>query len=328
MSATLQLIRRASVEFVDSLVSQHNTIYGCDPEPAQRIIDDALNTLLKQLETTELVGPANREASQMLWWIAGPILKSGWLQTRAREKPAGYAGDYLLLERIAEHWESADRLGRCFDHYFQKQSAPAAVRNRMQYMADLMVNRAIDKGSPITVASIGAGSAREIAWAASRLAQCQMRIGKVVLLDIDERALCRAASLLADHLPSDSIVVRRENLNRFHRKPAAMSQLEGSDVIYCLGLFDYLPDDVAASMLQSCWRALAPRGCVTAFNFAAMHTTRSYMEWVGNWYLNYRTADELLAIARQAELPESVEVDREPLGVNLFLKADKLSVGI
>jgi len=55
-------------------------------------------------------------------------------------------------------------------------------------------------------------------------------------------------------------------------------------------------------------------------NFAPHNPTRAYMEWIGNWYLVYRTAEHLARLADQAEIAESrVAVGREALRIDLFL---------
>jgi hypothetical protein len=48
------------------------------------------------------------------------------------------------------------------------------------------------------------------------------------------------------------------------------------------------------------------------------------MEWVGNWYLLYRTVDDLLRFAARAPIPpETRRVVAEETGCDLFLIAAK-----
>ena len=97
-----------------------------------------------------------------------------------------------------------------------------------------------------------------------------------------------------------------------------------SDVVLCLGLFDYLDDDDAAAMLRLFWQSLRPGGVLVVGNFAPHCQARAYMEWVGNWYLTYRTRDQLARLALAAGIPESrFRIGAEPLGVNLLLTADR-----
>ena len=46
------------------------------------------------------------------------------------------------------------------------------------------------------------------------------------------------------------------------------------------------------------------------------------MEWIGNWYLTYRTGRELQRLAYAAEIPKDrLQVSSEALGVDMFLIA-------
>ena len=55
-------------------------------------------------------------------------------------------------------------------------------------------------------------------------------------------------------------------------------------------------------------------------NFSTANPSRAYMEAVFDWRLEYRTPDELIALATEAGVKrERITVESEPAGVNLFL---------
>ena len=77
-------------------------------------------------------------------------------------------------------------------------------------------------------------------------------------------------------------------------------------------------------MLKLFWTRLASGGMLLVGNFGPHNTTRAYMEWLGNWYLLYRTADDMAQLARDSDIPpDLVHVGAERLGVVLFLNAWK-----
>jgi len=77
-------------------------------------------------------------------------------------------------------------------------------------------------------------------------------------------------------------------------------------------------------MLRLFWQWLAAGGLMLVGNFAPHNPTRAYMEWIGNWYLTYRTTEDLERLALRAEIPkEHFSITSEPLGVDLFLLACK-----
>jgi hypothetical protein len=59
-------------------------------------------------------------------------------------------------------------------------------------------------------------------------------------------------------------------------------------------------------------------------NFNVENPSRRSMEIMGDWFLYHRSVDELIQFASQAGIEESkIEVIREPLGINLFLRVRK-----
>jgi hypothetical protein len=59
-------------------------------------------------------------------------------------------------------------------------------------------------------------------------------------------------------------------------------------------------------------------------NFSTKNPTKRLMEVLSDWYLNLRTESDLYRIASDANIDkELVSVEKEPLGINLFLKIKK-----
>ena len=102
----------------------------------QLLVDDAISVSLNRLAATRCWGEANQLPSSVFWKTAGPVLEVGWLQNRARTKPLGYAGDYLILAHMAEQICCNHPLGRLFDDHFLRLAAPRAVRERFYHVAE------------------------------------------------------------------------------------------------------------------------------------------------------------------------------------------------
>lgn len=287
-------------------------------------VNIALDECLASLSATAIWGEANRLPSSELWNIAGDLLKTGWLQARAKDKPRGYAGDHELLRRICEGEVCDHPLGRHFDAYFQFQAAPQAVRNRAEMAAGWIVEAVRQVEAETQVAIVGSGPAQEVVSACRRLPPESTRRLQVVLLDMDGEALDGARTRLAGRLPAEHVDTVQGNLFRLAQKPDLAARLEKSNLILCTGLFDYLNGAAAAQLLAEFWRRLAPGGAAYVFNFAPHNPTRAYMEWVGNWYLTYRDESDLGALATAARIPpDCVTLGSEPLGIDRYLLARK-----
>jgi len=292
---------------------------------AEAWVDSAMSQCLARLAETGLLGRANQLPSDAFWKIAGSVLSVGRLQHRARDKPLGYAGDHQMLSWIFDETVCDDPLGRHFDRFFLKQAAPASVRNRTEQVAGALAQHCLSSNrSPYRVVSIGAGPGIDIQRAVRMISPARREKLEVVLLDLDEKGLEFAQTRISNALPAQQITCRRENLFRLPKRSQAMPHHGETDFLICTGLFDYLEDASAATMLQLFWQQLAPGGTMVVGNFAPHCSTRAYMEWIGNWYLIYRTPAELAALAAAAELPTGTwSIGAERSGTNLFLTARK-----
>jgi hypothetical protein len=323
---TLQMARTAAEELVAELErARQITRQWADEELTGLLVEAALSASLHRLAQTGLWGEANQIPSSAFWQIAGPCLEVGVLQRHARLKPHGYAGDYQMLHWIATDYCCPDPLGKAFDRYFQRQAAPQAVRSRTrQTAAAIVAHRLQSAGANYHVVSVGSGPALDVYQALAQLPQ-QYRGGlQATLLDLDPHALEFSAAKLGALLPPGDLHCIRENLYRLPKNRRAEQILGVPHVLICTGLFDYLDDRTAAAMLRLFWDRLAVGGLLLVGNFAPQQPTRAYMEWIGNWYLTYRTADDLERLSGAAGIArQQCALASDALGVDLFLIARK-----
>ncbi len=296
-----------------------------DAEQTDRLASAALQRAVEGLSATGCWGSGNRGPSQWLWAIAGDWLECGALQWRARSKPRGYAGDFEMLSMIVTREICDHPLGAAFDRYFQAQAAPQAVRNRTKLVGDAIAAyvRQHPTGA-IRVVSIGSGPAWDLQRACDQLSPRQRQQLHLILLDLDPAALADASSRLEPQVPGGRLQPIRENLFRLTQPERSRRYLDGADILVCTGLFDYLDDDDAAAMLSRFWQALPAGGRAWVFNFAPHNPSRAYMEWIGNWYLIYRTADQMDRLASRAGIaPHQVQIAAEPSGIDLYWHISK-----
>src|SRR5262249_20653297 len=96
--------------------------------------------------------------------------------------------------------------------------------------------------------------------------------------------------------------------------------LGAHDLVYSAGLFDYLDQRCFVALLRGLYDALAPGGTMAIGNVATDNPSRAAMEFFCDWFLVHRRPEELKALARGLRpAPVAVDVEAEPLGVNLFL---------
>ncbi len=322
----LKRTQRVADDLVEALAAaQHDSGGWRDASQTDDLVHTALQVALERLAASNCWGEENRPASNALWKIAGSWLEAGWLQRRAREKPRGYAGDFELLAKIDRHWICDDPLGRSFDRFFQAQSAPQAVRNRHQWLRRALVDLVRQRGpQAVRFACVGSGPACEVSGALNDLTASERQQARITLLDLDPAALEFAQRELAHLVPTGNLLAVRENLFRLARVAGKAAVLGRADLISCPGLFDYLSDQDASALLATFWHHLAPGGRLMVFNFAPQHPSQAYMEWIGNWYLVYRSRVDLRTLAEASGIPSAcVTISSECTATDLALIADK-----
>ena len=266
-------------------------------------------------ETAELIrrGELYLPDVHLFWTDLGDQYLDGCLQGRVLARRSGYAGDFAIMEDIYRYTIATDPRFQNWDLFFQGQAAPRAVRNRPGYFHAVVAAAARRSGREPRVLVLGCGPARDIATCTSAVVGSRARF---VAVDRDARALARAREICTEHgVDADFVsanVVTFDPDQRF-------------DVIWSAGLFDYLSDRLFVRLVRRYARSLSPTGQIVIGNFQT-HSTRNYMELVGNWSLNYRTAERLGELAGEAGSPaDGHVVGAEAEGVNLFLHINAFS---
>ena len=322
----LPRVRQIAGRLAEELKRAEQLTGGWKDEPlGQALIDASLSQSLDQLAATGCWGEDNRLPSSELWRIAGEMLQRGAMQYHARIKPRGYAGDYLLLLRICRHWRCDDPLGRLFDAYFQRQAAPHAVRARTEQVAAAAAWHCLQaRPGTYQVVSVGSGPALDLHQAITVLPESRRATLCVTLVDIDPDALDLARRQLGPLLPPAALACVRTNLSRLPRPANARELPQRAELLICTGLFDYLDQDAAVNMLRLFWQRLAPGGLLLVGNFAPHNPSRTYMEWIGLWYLTYRAPAEMEQLGLAAGIPrDRLAIGCDRTGLDLFLRAWK-----
>jgi extracellular factor (EF) 3-hydroxypalmitic acid methyl ester biosynthesis protein len=234
---------------------------------------------------------------------------------RAAEKPRGYPGDAVMIDYIYRadslrpEIESLPAPAAVVHDFVNNGAAPRAVRYRRQFAAQVIDEVAAAKGPGTKVVSIAAGHLRE-----AELSQAA-RDGIVEFVAIDQDA----ESLATIRQSAGAIKVEtiegsvRQLLNGQRRIPYA-------DLVYALGLFDYLPQPVALNLTTLMLTAVRPGGVMLIPNFLPDITDIGWLESFLDWKLIYRRDAEMLDLLGDWTLVSRAEIHRDPDHNITFLK--------
>jgi len=264
-----------------------------------------------------------------------PLYHPGSLYRQAIAKPRGYAGDYVIMLIYNQREPNGETLyERFLDVAGKKHTLSRTVVARQKTAADEI--RVSLKAGASKFVSLASGPALEIGMVL-REAEPPDRDITFVLIDQDEEALAYSYETLHRELLASSWDSSRTKIECLHLsvkqllKPSNSEEeqigrhaLDGTDMVYSMGLFDYLPDLVAHRVLSVLSRHVVPGGKVFVGNLEFEPNTSWLMDFVLGWHLVWRTESSMLRLTDGLRpTPDSVQVERDPTGRCLFLRVKR-----
>lgn len=227
-------------------------------------------------------------------------------------KPFGYPGDFKLIDNIYQFCVNEDPKYRNWDMFFQNQPGANAVRNRKEYFIE-SCKRLVAEKVDAKVLILGSGPASDVhEFLAGDPGRTNITFD---LIDFDQSAIDfskKKNERFGNQVTYNRINALRYNSYKFY------------DLIWSAGLFDYFKDKHFTFLIRKYYTCLSDEGEMIISNFSTKNPTKRLMEILSDWYLNLRTESDLYRIASDANIDkELVSIDKEPLGINLFLKIRK-----
>ena len=255
----------------------------------------------------------------------GHLVYGAPFANRAYFKPRGYAGDYEMMNHLyRDELVGKTLFDQCMHKYFIDEPAGAAVKNRGQYLFEKISElfSATPKTTPLKVLSVASGPAMEQQLFLQNGAQLHGRPAEFTCLDQDEESLKHAQRQLQsiDRFVKSGFNFKFNNM-AIRNVIAAGCPDKDYDMIYSAGLFDYFTEPVAQMAAQKMLDSVKPGGRVIIGNFSKDNPCVPFMELILDWHLIYRSEEDLLRIFKG--MGSKIWVEKEPLGVNLFVVIQK-----
>lgn len=249
-----------------------------------------------------------------------PIVEKGFLHTQSRRKTFGYTGDFLNMDYVMTYKTESKGEGRLWDELYHKLPAALAVRNRKEFFNKKLFETYQELNRKLSVLDIVGGSCRDVRDALIKSGDKALNFD-FHFVDSDPNAITYAQNLLNEVPDIQNIKMEWTNKNIFRFKPTRQY-----DFIWCLGLFDYLKDHVAISLIKKMWDWIRTGGKMIFGNFHPKDPSRNWFVWILDWILLYRVESELISLCTEAGIPlECIQIQQEASGVNLFCVVTKPS---
>jgi extracellular factor (EF) 3-hydroxypalmitic acid methyl ester biosynthesis protein len=242
-------------------------------------------------------GPLLQEARQRFRDEIAPWFDQSWFMNRGKNKPRGYPGDYLLLSGIYDNKPKGTGLGGYLDLFFLNTTLAVAVRERLSSVRRFLLREVRDQPKRQQILNVACGPCREYShgWNA------RGRAVSVTLVDVDLEALAFSDQALAIAAPTGfEHQVVAYNALRMSSAKNNISRFGRPDIIYSIGLCDYIPDNYLIRILRGWRESLADDGVIyVAFKDAQKYDSACYA-WHVDWHFVGRTDSDCRRLFEKA----------------------------
>lgn len=209
------------------------------------------------------------------------------------DKPRGYAGDYKIMDDIYQNSPRTKGFDRLWDNYFLQMTASRAARERKEIIKKNLIDIAKKhQGRELNIMNLASGPAREIKELLDLYPEFFSNIF-IDCYDFDSYAINYASKLLER---TKSVNFMKKNAIRLALTKNIKREIpKDYDVIYSIGLLDYLDKNIAVKLITNLKNALKKNGVIICANFGDKYRNSSagLMEWATEWFLIYRNQDDL-----------------------------------
>ncbi len=188
------------------------------------------------------------------------------------------------------------------------------------------MNELARREGPVAILNVASGACREYLGGFESSSDREVTL---TCVDADQEALDFAQSQTESALTRSGVNSRfiRHNALRMVSAASNVRRFGTQDIVYSIGLCDYIPDEYLIPLLQGLRESLKPGGVVyIAFKDTLLYDKAEY-QWLLDWYFFPRTEGDCLRLFAAAGYDVSqIEVTRDTIGVIMnFLCRDKVA---
>lgn len=234
--------------------------------------------------------------------VVTPEFCQGPIWERSYKKPLGYPGDYQVMNYVYD-WKREGET--TYDQLVHRLGLDVAecIGTRMDVVIGTILKAATAKPprEPMRVLSLGSGPAREVSQIFETTGSGETPF-EYTLIDQEEQALqfayegnTRAAKA---HHAGAAIRCLNLSFTDILRGDFAIGSVCHQDVVYSVGLLDYLKDRRARGLARSMFQMVRPGGLMILGNMNKTELSNLWpMEVITDWRLYYRSDADMLGWA-------------------------------
>lgn len=261
----------------------------------------------KGLKTRLLIKEIKRKFREVI----KEVTKHSCIMKWASEKPRGYPGDFKMLEMMYDNRILSKGIGQYLDNYLLSVDSVVSVRHRRDKMVEIMrdfVNKT--KKPRIEMLDIGCGGARILrTYFEKGFHKEYSGMLNCTNVDQDDLALDYARRYLGKYRNRKvRFGFKKESIRNISNKKEHFASVFGKkDLIYNIGVADYLPSNILIEFIIFCMGILNPGGkfVVSYKDFDIWNFVSP--DWFCNWVFVHRNLHDILCLLRD----NNIDVDRK-----------------
>ena len=242
--------------------------------------------------------------------------QSSWFGRHARTKPGGFAGDYEMLCMVYDNPPFQPGVGGYLDLSLSQLPLARAVRARLRSAEEFLNQELLHRSGDVRILNVASGPCREyLSWTEPRP---DLKL-HVTCLDNDQRALDYVEAHVQPKAAAIStMTLARYNALRTKSAATTVRKFGRFDILYSVGLCDYIPDKPLIGMLSGWRQTLTDNGVLyVAFKDCERYDSTPY-QWHLDWHFLQRTEQDVYQLFDAAGFDVNcIETTRDDTGIIL-----------
>jgi len=285
---------------------------------------DAAKTLLQYFGQSKKQRAIKRYTETMLT----NLLLDSPIVHRAYNKPLGYAGDFkTMLYLYQNQLDGPNILAKIFHKLHCEEPLAAGVRTRKDMVVNFTQNeqrlffKTRGQSDHFRITSLASGLAQEVIEFIER----NRWEGNIhwTLIDQEEKALSLAYHDIYQALAMSSaqgdVRCMYMSFMQLLKDTSSVLAEDPQNLIYSVGLFDYLREKSAQCLVKKLYEHLAPGGLLLIANALWPNEHFWAIEFINDWTLIFRTKEEMYKLVSSLPGNPEFEVFPEPSNAYYFL---------
>lgn len=243
-----------------------------------------------------------------------PWLSQSWMANRAQTKPTGFPGDCMMLATLYDQQSPSRGLGGYIDAFVLSLPLAVAVRERMKTAREFLKREVARRKGDLRILDIASGPCREFVNWTEKPENGRLF---VTCLDTDPESLSFVGrNVLPTATGIEQMRLERYNALRTKSAKATERHFGRFDILYSVGLADYIPDASLIAMLNG-WRSSVEDGGIV---YVAFKDSRQYdktpYQWHLDWHFYQRTEEDCRRLLSAAGVDlADVVTERDASGI-------------